>query len=162
MQMRYKLERCYVRREVRNRVFGRARRGARGLTFSIRFPDSVPMRASFWLALFQVYSCQRRFRATSRSPGFIAISCVRSIKIPRYARIVTCVTPEYRFIFTPDRPLGLQPPRRAGLLSSDRSECAIRKIRGGGLTCGLRMPNSGMERNFGGKKTRRDETLFVQ
>lgn len=29
----------------------------------------------------------------SRSSSFIAISCVRSIKIPRYARIVTCVTP---------------------------------------------------------------------
>jgi len=69
-----------------------ARCDARGLTFSY-LPDSVPMRASFWhrarARAFSSLFLPTTVRTTNSR--FIAISCIRSIKIPRYARIVTCV-----------------------------------------------------------------------
>lgn len=63
-----------------------------------QYPPWLGSNARLILALgassrfFKFILANDEVRATSYSPSFIAISCVRSIKIPRYVRIVTCVT----------------------------------------------------------------------
>lgn len=111
------------------------RRGARGLTFSY-LPDSVPTRASSWhwahaRAFFKFIlanDCSSHLAFAS----FIAISCVRSIKIPRYAWIVTCVTTSIvlfsrRIVAIPSAYDSLvawdwRPPTRAGRDPKDLGE----------------------------------------
>lgn len=123
-------------------------------TFLTRFQCALHSGIGRRLALFQVYSCQRQ--ATSHSPGFIAISCVRSIKIPGYAGIVTCVTPS---IVLFSRRIVAIPSAYNPLVAMSAIRKTWRGLGGGDFTCGLRMLNSGMKQNFEGEKKR--ETLFM-
>jgi len=81
--------------------------------------------------------------------SFIAISCVRSIKIPRYARIVTCVTPSIvlfsrRIVAIPSA----YNPHSELTLSTVGVIWKIMR----GFTCGLRMLHFRLKSNSGKKE----------